>query len=144
MRISLDERVTDDLHIGFGVLNAHPQVRVNLTVNMGAENSLRQLVDRGSGMSQKAESRRWGYLGEGFWGHPHDCFVGVQTLLGTYAATCRVGQDCHCALVDVGRQVCVSLIDNSSIGKFRDRSRIGPDSDRQGLGAERSVALGSR
>ena len=55
--VGLDEGVTNHLNVGLGVLDAHPQVGVDLTVDVGSEHRLGQLVDGGAGTSQEPERR---------------------------------------------------------------------------------------
>ena len=55
--VGLDEGVTNHLNVGLGVLDAHPQVGVDLTVDVGTEHRLGQLVDGGAGTSQESERR---------------------------------------------------------------------------------------
>ena len=140
--VGLDESVTDDLHVGFGVLDAHPQMGVDLTMNVRAENGLGQLVDGVARVAQESERRsRWDF-GECLRGHPHHRLVGAETLLGADATASWIGQDDHLALVDVGGEVRVALVDDRPIGEFGDRAWISSDGNRQGLGADGGVSLG--
>ena len=90
-RVDAGEGVADDLHVGLRVVDVVPQVGVDVSVDVLAEDRLGQHVDAGARVPDEAEGGLAGDGGEGSGGHLDDGAVEVGALHGGGTNRARPG-----------------------------------------------------